>query len=82
MLGVYGTSVTFPLGQVFDKGINLQTGQAQVHRIVDRLLAHIEKGEFQADDIITHRLKLADAPRGYEIFAKKQDNCVKVVMTP
>ena len=82
VLGVYGMPVTFPLGQVFDKGINLQTGQAQAHKLIDKLLAHIEKGEFQADDIITHRLKLDEAPHGYEIFAKKQDNCVKVVMTP
>jgi S-(hydroxymethyl)glutathione dehydrogenase/alcohol dehydrogenase len=82
VLGVYGTSVTFPLGQVFDKGINMQFGQAQAQKLVDRLLEHIEKGEFQADDIITHRLTLDDAPHGYEIFSKKQDNCVKVVMTP
>ncbi len=57
-------------------------GQAPAHAHIDKLLAHIEKGEFKADDVITHRLKLADAPHGYEIFAKKKDNCVKVVLTP
>ena len=82
ILGVYGTPVTFPLGQLFDKGISIKSGQAPAHKYIDQLLAHIEKGEYKADDIITHRLKLADAPHGYDIFAKKKDNCVKVVMTP
>lgn len=82
ILGVYGMPVTFPLGQLFDKGISIKSGQAPAHKYIDRLLAHIEKGEYKADDIITHRLKLADAPHGYDIFSKKKDNCVKVVLTP
>ncbi len=82
ILGVYGTPVTFPLGQLFDKGISIKCGQAPAHKYIDKLLAHIEKGEYRADDIITHRLKLDEAPHGYDIFAKKKDNCVKVVLTP
>ena len=72
----------FPVGRVFDKGIFMGWGQAPAHAHVDKLLAHIEKGEFKADDVITHRMKLDDAPHGYDIFAKKKDNCVKVVLTP
>jgi threonine dehydrogenase-like Zn-dependent dehydrogenase len=32
--------------------------------------------------IITHRLPLADAARGYEIFNDKQEDCRKVVLLP
>ena len=82
VLGVYGINYGFPVGQIFDKGIFMAWGQAPAHAHVDKLLAHIEKGEFKADDIITHRLKLDEAPHGYDIFSKKKDNCVKVVLTP
>ena len=82
VIGVYPINYDFPVGKAFDKGIFMGWGQAPAHAHIDKLLAHIEKGEFKADDVITHRLKLADAPHGYEIFAKKQDNCVKVVLTP
>ena len=82
VIGVYPMNYDFPVGRIFDKGLFMGWGQAPAHAHIDKLLTHIEKGEFKADDIITHRLKLDEAPHGYEIFSKKQDNCMKVVMTP
>ncbi|WP_437984125.1 zinc-dependent alcohol dehydrogenase [Sorangium sp. So ce117] len=83
VVGVYGVSYdNFPLGQVFDKGLRLQAGQAPAHNFIDRILKHIEDGHLRADDIITHRLPLSRAPHGYEIFNKKLDDCVKVVLKP
>ena len=42
----------------------------------------IESGEIDPSYIITHTLKLDDAPKGYEIFKQKQDDCLKVVLKP
>jgi S-(hydroxymethyl)glutathione dehydrogenase/alcohol dehydrogenase len=83
ILGVYGTDYdNFPLGQMLDKGLSVFTGQAPVHNYIDQLLAHIQNGRLRADDIITHRLPLSEIAHGYEIFNKKQDDCVKVVLEP
>lgn len=83
ILGVYGTDYdNFPLGQMLDKGISVFTGQAPVHNYIDRLLSHIQNGDLKTDDIITHRLPLSEIAHGYEIFNKKQDDCVKVVLHP
>lgn len=83
ILGVYATDYdNFPLGQMLDKAISVFTGQAPVHTHIDQLLEFIEKGEIKTDDIITHRLPLDQAPHAYEIFNKKQDGCVKVVLQP
>ena len=83
ILGVYGTPFdNFPLGQLFDKGITIKSGQAPVHKYIDKLLEHVVKGEVRLDDIISHRLPLADAAKGYDIFHKKEDNCTKVVLKP
>jgi threonine dehydrogenase-like Zn-dependent dehydrogenase len=83
VVGVYGLPYdNFPVGQIFDKGISLFFGQAPVQKHIDALIKHVEQGDIQLDDIITHRLPLAEAPHGYRIFNKKEDNCVKVVLQP
>jgi threonine dehydrogenase-like Zn-dependent dehydrogenase len=46
------------------------------------LLERIESGEIDPTFIITHRLKLDDAPKGYDLFKHKEDDCLKVVLTP
>jgi threonine dehydrogenase-like Zn-dependent dehydrogenase len=83
VLGVYGMPYdNFPLGQIFDKGIHMHFGQATVQPFIDELVDWVEQGKIQLDDIITHRLPLAKAAHGYEIFSKKEDQCVKVVLQP
>ena len=82
VVGVYGIPYKFPLGQIFDKGIKLGFGQAPVQRYIDDLIQWIEQGRIKLDDIITHRLPLEKAPDGYEMFSKKKEDCVKVVLKP
>lgn len=83
VLGVYGVPYdNFPLGQIFDKGISMRFGQSTPQRDIDELLTWVEEGKIRLDDIISHRLPLADTPHAYDIFNKKEDDCVKVVLTP
>lgn len=83
VVGVYGVPYdNFPLGQIFDKGITMRFGQAPVHACIDDLLQWVENRKIRLDDIITHRLPLAEAAHAYDIFNKKQDGCVKVVLYP
>ena len=83
LLGVYGMPYdNFPIGQIFDKGISLHTGQATVQACIDELITWLEEGRIVLDDIITHRLALEEAPKGYELFNNKEDGCVKVVLNP
>ncbi len=83
VVGVYGSPYdNFPIYRWFDKGITLAGGQAPVHIYIDHLLKLVQEGKVVLDDIITHTLPLAEAAHGYEIFKKKQDNCVKVVLKP
>jgi len=83
ILGVYGMPYdNFSLGQIFDKGLTIFSGQAPVHRYIDELISWLDQDKIRLDDIITHRLPLAEAPHGYEIFNNKTDSCVKVVLRP
>jgi S-(hydroxymethyl)glutathione dehydrogenase / alcohol dehydrogenase len=83
VLGVYGMPYdNFPIGQIFDKGLKIYSGQALVHGYIDELISWLEEDCIRLNDIITHRLPLAEAPHGYEIFNEKKENCVKVVLSP
>lgn len=82
-VGVYATTHdNFPVGQCFDKGLTLRMGQAPVHAYIDTLMEVVRTGQVQLDDVISHRLPLADAARGYQMFNDKEDACVKVVLRP
>lgn len=81
--GVYGgIADKFPIGALFGKGLTVRTGQTHVHRYMKPLLERIENDEIDPSSIITHRLSLDDAADGYREFKQRQDDCVKVVMTP
>ncbi|HEY9283380.1 MAG TPA: zinc-dependent alcohol dehydrogenase [Pyrinomonadaceae bacterium] len=81
--GVYGGFLDkIPFGAAFAKGLTFKMGQTHVHKYLRPLLERIEKGEIDPSFVITHRMRLADAPAGYEIFKHKQDNCIKIVMQP
>lgn len=83
ILGVYPVNYdNFKVGQIFDKGLTIKAGQAPVHTIIDKLMSHVVSGEVVLDDLITHKLSLDDVSKGYEMFDKKQDGCVKVVLDP
>jgi len=83
IVGVYGMSYdNFPIGQMFDKGVRLNMGQALVHRYIDDLVKLVESGKIRLDDVISHRLPLEQAAYAYDIFNKKADDCVKVVLRP
>ena len=83
VIGVYGGFIDkFPIGSLMNRSITIRTGQCHVQRYMKPLLERIQKGEIDPTFIITHRLPLDDAPRGYEMFVNKEDDCLKVVLTP
>lgn len=85
VIGVYGGAKDpLPMMDLFDKGVQLRMGQAHVKRWVPEILPLLtgEDDPLGTEDLTTHRLPLADAVRGYELFRDKQDGCIKVVLEP
>jgi threonine dehydrogenase-like Zn-dependent dehydrogenase len=81
--GVYGGFVDkFPMGAIVNKALTIKSGQTHVHRYMKPLLQRIVNGEIDPSFIITHRMRLEDAPEGYETFSKKEEECVKIVLKP
>lgn len=83
LVGVYGAKYNaFPLGDFFSRNITLKMGQCPAHSYVEPILKLIKQGKFDARDIITHKLSISEGERAYEIFDKKEDNCIKVILKP
>ena len=82
IVGVYGVMDKFPLGVIMNKGITVRTAQQHGQRYMPRMLEHVQQGELDPSFLVTHRLSLEDAPRGYEMFKNKEDGCVRAVFTP
>src|SRR5215216_133352 len=59
-----------------------KTGQAHVQRYMQPLLEMIENGDIDPSFVITHTMSLEDAPRAYDMFKNKKDNCIKIVLKP
>jgi threonine dehydrogenase-like Zn-dependent dehydrogenase len=81
--GVYGgLPDKFPLGAAFAKGLTFRMGQTHVIRYMKPLLDRIGSGEIDPSFIISHRLPLDEAPRGYANFKRNRDEWTKVVLKP
>ena len=83
VIGVYGGFVDkFPMGPFMNRSLRMRTGQCHVHRYMAPLLQRIQAGQIDPSFVITHRMTLQDAPRGYQMFRDKQDDCEKIVLSP
>lgn len=81
--GVYAGFIHgFLFGDAFEKGLTFKMGQTHVHPLLPRLLEHIQEGELNPEIIISHRMSLIEAPDGYQLFDKQQDDCRKVILRP
>src|SRR5947209_809565 len=83
--GVYGGMVDpMPMMDLFDKQIQLRMGQANVKRWIDDVMPLVtdDADPLGVEDLATHKLPLEDAPHAYEIFQKKQDGAIKILLQP
>jgi len=82
VLGAYGpifSAVKF--GDAMNKGLTLRMNQCPVKRQWPRLLEHLRNGYFKPSDIVTHRVPLEEIGDAYEVFSRKQDGCIKTLVT-
>jgi threonine dehydrogenase-like Zn-dependent dehydrogenase len=81
--GVYGGWIDkVPFGAVMNRAITIKSGQTHVHKYLRPLLELVEEGAIDPSFVVTHRMSLDEAPQGYDMFLRKRDGCVKIVMDP
>ena len=81
--GVYGGMADkFPIGALMEKGLSVKSGQTHVQKFMPDLLKMILEGKLDTTFLISHRLDLEEAPKGYKMFKEQQNDVTKVVLKP
>lgn len=68
--------------QAYDKNITYKVGRCPARFLMPQLIPIVQEKKFDFTSIITHRMNLSDGSNGYKIFSNKEDNCLKVILTP
>ncbi|MFI9839796.1 zinc-dependent alcohol dehydrogenase [Nonomuraea sp. NPDC051941] len=85
VVGTYGGMTDpMPMLRMFDKGITMRMGQTHVRRWTNALMPLVtdESDPLGVMDLATHRMPLEQAPLAYEMFQKKSDGAVKILLQP
>jgi threonine dehydrogenase-like Zn-dependent dehydrogenase len=83
VVGVYAEEAyPFPIGQAFVRGVTFRIGTCPARAYIPQLMPLLATGRLDPTRLITHRLPLAEAPAGYQIFDRKEENALKVLLKP
>ncbi len=66
--------------EAYNKNITFKVGRCPARAMMDKLIPLVQEKKYDFTSIITQRMKLSDGTKGYDIFANKKDNCLKVVL--
>ena len=81
--GVYSGFIDkIPFGVAFAKSLTIRMGQTHMHKYMRPLLERVQRGEVDPSFVITHKVPLANADEAYELFNRKDNGCIKVVLKP
>jgi threonine dehydrogenase-like Zn-dependent dehydrogenase len=81
VIGVYAGFIDkFPMGAIVNRSLTVKSGQCHVQRYMRPLLERIQNREIDPSFVVTHRMALDEAPRGFEIFNGKREGCEKIVL--
>jgi 2-desacetyl-2-hydroxyethyl bacteriochlorophyllide A dehydrogenase len=79
-VGVHGKRCEVHMGLVWNKGLTLQGGPANVIANVDEVLDLLVAGELDPTPLVTHHMKLEEAPEAYAAYDRRE--ALKIVLTP
>lgn len=74
--------LAFSPTQAYDKNVTYKVGRCPARYFMDKLIPVVQQKKYNLTSILTHRMKLSEGKKGYDIFANKLDNCLKVVLEP
>ncbi len=81
-VGLFIQPVPIPMLDFYLKDLTLRGGICPAKNYISKLMPLVEKGKIDPTTVITHDLPLVDTPRGYKLMDSKEENAIKVVLTP
>jgi 2-desacetyl-2-hydroxyethyl bacteriochlorophyllide A dehydrogenase len=78
--GVYAERVEVHMGVLWIKAITLTSGHANVIKHLDHVLQLLSSGELDPSPLVTHHMKLDEAPDAYRVYDNRE--ALKIVLSP
>ena len=72
----------FTPNQAYDKNLTYKVGRCPARHMMDELTPIVQKRKYDFSSIITHHLPLQDGVRAYDIFSKREEGCMKIILNP
>ena len=72
----------FSPAQAYDKNLTYKVGRCPARHYMEKLLPFVEAEKFNLESVVTHKLSLENGPDAYEMYTKKSDDCIKIVLEP
>ena len=72
---------TFSPVDAYDLNITYKIGRCSARYYMDILIPKLEDWPFDLDMIFTHEMPLSKGKKAYELFDKKEEGCLKVLLT-
>ena len=71
-----------PIKVAYQKNLTIRTGRCSARTYMPKLLPLVVEGKVPLHELVSHVLLLEDGVRGYEIFARRDDAAIKVLLKP
>lgn len=81
-IGLFVQPIAIPMLDFYLKDLTLRGGVCPAKNYIQKLLPLVEKGKIDPTAVITHDLPLSDTPNGYALMDGRDNNAIKVVLTP
>jgi 2-desacetyl-2-hydroxyethyl bacteriochlorophyllide A dehydrogenase len=78
--GVYAERTEVHMGLIWIKALTLTSGHANVIKHLDPVLELISAGKLDPAPLVTHHMKLDEAPEAYRVYDNKE--ALKIVLAP
>ncbi|MEQ8425413.1 MAG: zinc-binding dehydrogenase, partial [Cyclobacteriaceae bacterium] len=72
--------LSFSPADAYNKNVTYKVGRCPARHFMGQLIPVVQQKKYKLTSILTHRLNLSEGVKGYDIFANKKDNCMKVVL--
>jgi 2-desacetyl-2-hydroxyethyl bacteriochlorophyllide A dehydrogenase len=80
VIGVHGQRCEVHMGLLWNKGVTMQGGPANVIANVDDVLDLLDSGQLDPTPLVTHHMSLDEAPEAYAAYDRRE--ALKIVLKP
>lgn len=75
-------NMAFSPVEAYNKNLTYRIGRCPARYMMERLIPLVQQRKYNITSVFSHRMKLSEGVLGYDLFANKKDNCLKVLLRP